>query len=248
MAASDITLSDSRKIDSMSWAWTSSAGGAYSQVSLKESGTIERVVIDPSATAPTALYDIVLNDEDGHDVLQGMGLNLSATVTTQLILGDKLRVFEDTDEELYQTNLTGGSDADIAGTELFTSNIDLTKETGAAIDFAFDASGATDDLVLALYKRRLSTWVGTEIAVWSATVDSDGTADIYHFDIDESYGAGYFRWGMVRSGVTDTFDINVQMRRYHDNQFRGIAFDGTLTLVVSNAGNAKIGTFKIYWS
>lgn len=248
MILNDITYSETRKIVSASWAWTSSAGGAYSQASVKRSGTIERVVIDPGATAPTALYDIALNDEDGNDVLQGMGQNLSATVTTQLLLGDKRWVFEDTDEELYQTNLTGGSDSDIAGTELFTSNIDLTQETGAAIDFAFDASGATDDLVLALYKRRLSTWTGTEIAVWSATVDSDGTADIYTFDIDATYGAGYFRFGMVRSGSSDTFDIDVEMRRYHMNQFRGIAFDGTLTLVVSNAGSANIGTFKIYWS
>lgn len=116
------------------------------------------------------------------------------------------------DQELYQTNGYGGTDPDVDITERYTSDIDLTVNLGTAIDFEFDGSGATDDLLLYLYKRRNGTWDGGEIAVWSVTVASDGSADIYHFTIDESYGAGHFRFGLASTGQTDTFEMDVQMR------------------------------------
>lgn len=36
---------------------------------------------NPGATAPTTLYDITLLDQHGHDVLEGVGANRSATAT-----------------------------------------------------------------------------------------------------------------------------------------------------------------------
>lgn len=121
--------------------------------------------------------------------------------------------YGDTDEELYKTNGYGGSDVDLDATERYTGDIDLTSLRQAIVDFKHDSSGTTDDILLYLYKRRDSTWDGDEMAVWSTTVVSDGSEDIYHFTITESYGAGHFRFGMKRSGTTDTFEIDVQMRR-----------------------------------
>jgi len=40
------------------------------------SGKIVRLVVNPGSPAPTDLYDLTLDDEDGFDVLQGLGANL----------------------------------------------------------------------------------------------------------------------------------------------------------------------------
>lgn len=72
------------------FSWTSDGSGDAS-VSAVVSGEIQRVVIDPSASAaPTALYDMVLNDENSVDVLAGYGANLSATATTSVCPGTPL--------------------------------------------------------------------------------------------------------------------------------------------------------------
>ena len=123
-------------------------------------------------------------------------------------------LYDNSDTELYQTNLYGGTDPDIDGTERFTDDIDLTVQLGAIIDFLFDGSDALNDLVINLYKRRDNSWSGDEIAVTSITVENDGNEHLYHFTIEESYGAGHYRFGMVRSGGATTFDIDVEMRTY----------------------------------
>ncbi len=123
-------------------------------------------------------------------------------------------LYDEVDTKLYKTDSYGGSDADIDNTERYTDDIDLTVNTGAAIDFKFDGSGSTDDLIISLYKRRDDNWDGDEIALWSATVDNDGSEDIYHFTIGESYGAGHFRFGMKSSGSTDTFEMDAEMRQW----------------------------------
>jgi len=127
-------------------------------------------------------------------------------------------LYDQEDTQLYQTNLYSGTNADIANVELFAGDIDLTIMLGAAIDFRFTASGAVDDLELALYKRRDNDWDDDEIAVWSVTIASDGTEDIYHFTIDPTYGAGHYRFGMASSGGTDTFDMDAQMRRWRNTR------------------------------
>ena len=129
--------------------------------------------------------------------------------------------YSGSDTELYQTNLYGGTDADLDNTvpvddtDGYTSNIDLTTNIGAVIDFKFDSSGTTDNLVLKLFKRRNSSWDGDEISIsGDIIVESDGTEDIYSYTIDESWGAGHYRFSLQSSGATDTFDIDVQMRTY----------------------------------
>jgi len=124
------------------------------------------------------------------------------------------RLYSKTDTELYRTNSYGGSDTALDNTGSFTADIDLTVNIGAAIDFNFDGSGSTDDLILSLYKRRDENWNDGEIALWGITITSDGSEDVYHFTIDNSYGAGHFRFGMMSSGSTDTFEIDVEMREW----------------------------------
>lgn len=125
------------------------------------------------------------------------------------------------DEELYQTNLYGGSDADLDNTEPvddtdgYTSDIDLTTQIYATIDFKFDSNGATDDLVLTLLSSRDSSWDNDEIAVFEITITNDNSEDIYSFELGphRGYGPGHYRFCLQSSGGTDTFDIDIQMRR-----------------------------------
>ncbi len=123
------------------------------------------------------------------------------------------------DTELYRTNLYSGSDADLDNSapvdaaDGYTSDIDLTSNIFATIDFKFDASGATDDLVLKLFRRNDSTWDNDEIAIDEITVTSDGTEDIFSYAIGPSHGPGHYRFSLQSGGATDTFDIDVQMRR-----------------------------------
>lgn len=129
--------------------------------------------------------------------------------------------YDGSDTELYKTNGYSGSDADldnttpVDATDGYTSDIDLTQKTGAVIDFKFDGSVGTDDLILKLYRRRDSTWDGDEISILEKTVDSDGSEDIYSFVLDVNmFGPGHYRFSMQSSGGTDTFDIDVEMRLF----------------------------------
>jgi hypothetical protein len=65
-------------------AWVSTAGGAVSANALGiRAGNIYQIqfVPDGGGTAPTALYDVLLNDTRGVDFLIGSGADLSATVS-----------------------------------------------------------------------------------------------------------------------------------------------------------------------
>lgn len=46
-------------------------------------GRLLDLAVNPGAVAPQAAYDLVINDQNGHDVLEGLGGNLSATVTSK---------------------------------------------------------------------------------------------------------------------------------------------------------------------
>jgi len=65
--------------------WLSAADGtATSTTTNPFTGLIQRVVQIPDggATQPTNLYDVVVNDSDGSDVLHGLGADLSNAATT----------------------------------------------------------------------------------------------------------------------------------------------------------------------
>jgi hypothetical protein len=91
-----ITESFNLGIRKVTFAWTSDASGDVNGttgvMASKITGRIERVVTDPGSTAPTTLYDIVLNDENGADVLAGAGANLSATVSVSANLNPPVLV------------------------------------------------------------------------------------------------------------------------------------------------------------
>lgn len=68
--------------------WTSDASaGTVSQVIAECVGAIERVVTDPGTAAPTDNYDITLLDENGIDVLMGLGMNRDTANTEQICPG-----------------------------------------------------------------------------------------------------------------------------------------------------------------
>jgi hypothetical protein len=72
---------------SLSWTGSASDGTVPStalnaQVMTRVKGMyIYMIETDPGATAPTASYDIVINDANGRDVLGGAGADRSATAT-----------------------------------------------------------------------------------------------------------------------------------------------------------------------
>lgn len=117
------------------------------------------------------------------------------------------------DTNIYKTDGYGGSHTDVDNTERFTDDIDLSVNTGAVVDFLYDGSDGTDDLVLTLYKRRNSSWAGNEHAWKSAiTVDSDGTEKTYSYTIPGLYDVGHYRFGMKSDGAATTFEIQVDYR------------------------------------
>lgn len=85
--------------------WLSENGGgddgkATKTTTYRYNGLLERVVFvpDSGATAPDNLYDVVVNDEDGYDVLIALGANLSNAAAVSksaadglgAVVGDKL--------------------------------------------------------------------------------------------------------------------------------------------------------------
>lgn len=98
--AGTLTYSDSnvRVIRKYVINWTSSAGGAADgDADVALSGIIERVNFVPSGVdVPTDLYTMTLVDEDGIDVLQGIGAaglsNTTATTAIPLIGGSKIAI------------------------------------------------------------------------------------------------------------------------------------------------------------
>lgn len=52
----------------------------------KFEGRLLKLVTNPGATAPTDNYDLVLNDQNGADVLQGVGANRDTTNTETAVI------------------------------------------------------------------------------------------------------------------------------------------------------------------
>ena len=248
-----VTHQKHRTIRKLSLAWVTDKDGDMSGDSPSAlptiSGIINRIVIIPDSgdTIPTDGYDLVINDEDGIDILQGIGGDLSNSASLEINPGNELCV-EESDTELYCTNLYSGSDADVNDTRKYGSDIALDRiNQQIAIDIKYDGSGSTDDLKVSVFKQRGGAWDGDEIAVHSVTIPSDGSEDIQNLLIDErDYGRGHFRVGLESTGASDTFDVDMEGRLYRKWTFSGIPVDGVLTPVVSSGGNAKGGTIVLY--
>lgn len=84
-----------RKIK-LSWLSDDAAGtvaGTVGAIPEKVQGLIQRVVTVPGSPAPTDLYDIVLNDANGADVMNGALANRSTSAVENInVAGQGIRV------------------------------------------------------------------------------------------------------------------------------------------------------------
>tara|TARA_Y100000310_G_scaffold321056_1_gene378182 strand:- start:399 stop:773 length:375 start_codon:yes stop_codon:yes gene_type:complete len=70
------------------WAWTSDASGDVSGEDTKVLvGRVLRWATNPSGTAPSDNYDIVVNDEDGIDIAAGDLANRDTSTSEQVLTG-----------------------------------------------------------------------------------------------------------------------------------------------------------------
>ena len=70
------------------WTWTSDGSGDMSGTDTKTlSGQVLRWATNPSSTAPSANYDIVVNDDDGIDIAAGGLVNRHTSSSEQVLNG-----------------------------------------------------------------------------------------------------------------------------------------------------------------
>ncbi len=84
-----ITHQNHRIIKYIQWDWISDASGNVSggaaTTSFAISGEVLRVTTDPGSPAPTANYDMVINDVDGIDVAGALIQNRHTTTTQSVV-------------------------------------------------------------------------------------------------------------------------------------------------------------------
>jgi hypothetical protein len=117
-------------------------------------------------------------------------------------------------QDLYKTDGYGGSDADIDGTERFSSDVDLESNghEGAQCHLKYDASGTTDGLEVAVYGSLDGTNYD-DIAMTKFTADNNGGAETeISFVVKD---VAHFRVGLKRSGSTDTFEAHLTCQRWN---------------------------------
>ena len=83
-----IEYEDHKPIKYVKWSWTSDASGDVSGEDTKNvNGRVLRWVTNPSATAPTSNYDIVVNDVDDIDIAAGDLANRHTSSSEQVLTG-----------------------------------------------------------------------------------------------------------------------------------------------------------------
>ena len=86
MATGTVTIDEQTlyNMKRVKFEWTSSSGGAATDTTdISYDGLVYRVIIAPgtSNATPSAGYDVAINDDDGYDILNGLGTD-SSTGTT----------------------------------------------------------------------------------------------------------------------------------------------------------------------
>ena len=104
-----MAVTETRKsgIYKISFDWTSSTAGAVSETTTYSyNAQVMRAIFAPDAggTQPTDAYDVVVNDDDGYDVLHGLGANLSNAANVYKSNGDGLGCFMSSKLTLSVTN------------------------------------------------------------------------------------------------------------------------------------------------
>lgn len=91
MAGTVVTTEETfNRIQKITFDWLSSAGGAADAVTTNYyTGEILRYVEVPDSggTQPTNAYDVAVTDDDGVDVLAGLGADLSNAAASQFVAG-----------------------------------------------------------------------------------------------------------------------------------------------------------------
>ena len=80
------------QIQKISWDWLSASDGTVSSAAFGAyMGKIVKAILasDSGGTAPTNLYDVTIEDEDGYDVLSGEGADVTSAATVYLVDPDK---------------------------------------------------------------------------------------------------------------------------------------------------------------
>ena len=93
MAASGsatITHESHETVKYVTWAWTSDVSGAdvsggAGLTTFSVSGEVLRITTDPGSPAPSANYDVVINDQDGIDVAMGFLADRHTTTTESVV-------------------------------------------------------------------------------------------------------------------------------------------------------------------
>ena len=83
-----ITYSRDAYVKYVQWSWTSDGSGDVSGTDTKVlNGVALRWATNPSATAPSANYDVVVNDEHGIDIAAGGLVNRHTSTSEQVLTG-----------------------------------------------------------------------------------------------------------------------------------------------------------------
>lgn len=90
-AVGTTTLSQSRNtggVRRIIFDWVSTAGGAVDgTLTAPVNGRVVAMITDPGTPAPTTLYDIVIVNDEGFDILAAQGQNRSATLSEMVTPG-----------------------------------------------------------------------------------------------------------------------------------------------------------------
>lgn len=81
-----------RTVRKLTLSWITDGSGVAIGTSSIISGLVYRIVTNPGTAAPTALYDLVLNDEDGMDIAAGALSDRATADTEQVILDPPIAV------------------------------------------------------------------------------------------------------------------------------------------------------------
>ena len=84
MTESHKKLGTIRRLDLTCTCDSTDGSFAAAEISSKFQGTLMDLKTNPGATAPTDNYDIVINDADGYDILEGVGANRHTTTTQKV--------------------------------------------------------------------------------------------------------------------------------------------------------------------
>lgn len=107
--AGTVTCTEDRSagLFKVKFVWTSDSDGAATKATTYVyNGQLLRATFKPDSggTAPTALYDVAVNDDNSYDLLNGLGADLSATVTSHKTNGDGLLCVQSSKLNLSVTN------------------------------------------------------------------------------------------------------------------------------------------------